>query len=347
MGKRKGSRKSLSAGKKHTGRKQTGRRQARRHHLVAVADRRYKDTVFRMLFREKDRLLSLYNGVSGKHYTDPEGLEIVTLENAVYLGMKNDLAFLMDFSLYLYEHQSTVNPNMPFRFLQYVTDEYSRLTASDNLYGERLIRIPAPHFVVFYNGTRAYPEKKVLRLSDAFQVREGTPDLELKAQVLNINAGFNEDLKKQCRTLAEYMHYVDKVRMYARNMPIGEAVGKAVDECIEQGILREFLLRNKAEVMRMSIYEYDEESTRKAIRDTAYERGMEDGEARGYGRGVEDGEAKGKQTDILWLLEDIGPVPGKLQKEIMEETDRDVLAGWLKAAARAESIEDFTGRMGR
>ena len=316
----------------------------------------YKDTVFRMLFREKERLLSLYNSVSGKHYTDSEELEIVTLENAIYLGMKNDLAFLMDFSLYLYEHQSTVNPNMPLRFLQYVTDEYSRLTASDNLYGEKLVKIPAPHFVVFYNGVRAYPEKKELKLSDSFQIQEGSPDLELKAQVLNINAGFNEGLKEQCRTLAEYMHYVDKVRAYARDMPIDEAVGKAVDECIEQDILREFLLRNKAEVVRMSIYEYDEESARRAIRDTAYERGVEDGEAKGYGKGMEDGEAKGygkgmedgetkgKQEDILWLLEGIGPVPEKLRKEIMEEADKEVLADWLKAAARAEGLEEFMGR---
>ena len=141
------------------------------------------------------------------------------------------------------------------------------------------------------------------------------------------------------------MHYVDRVRGYARDMPIDEAVRKAVDECIQQDILREFLLRNKAEVVRMSIYEYDEEATRKAIRDTAYERGLEDGETKGYGRGMEDGEAIGKQKDILWLLEDIGPVPDTLQKEIMEETDKEVLVDWLKAAARAENVEGFMRRM--
>ena len=351
MGKRKGSRKTPSAKNSRTGRKRARRRQA------AATERNYKDTVFRMLFREKARLLSLYNSISGRHYTDPESLQIVTLENAIYLGMKNDLAFLVDFSLQLYEHQSTVNPNMPLRFLQYVADEYSRLTASENLYGGKLVRIPAPHFVVFYNGTRAYPERTELKLSDAFQSQEGSPELELRAQILNINAGFNEELKRQCRTLAEYMHYVDKVRMYAKDMPIDAAVGKAVDECIRQGILREFLLRNKAEVVRMSIYEYDEESTRKAIRDTAYEQGVADGEATGYGRGVADGEtmgygrgmadgetmgaAKGKQEDILWLLEDLGPVPDKLRKKILEERDKEILAGWLKAAARAESIEGF------
>ena len=341
MGKRKGNADNAPAG-----RNRAGKRRARRNQ-PAAANRHYKDTVFRMLFREKERLLSLYNSVSGKHYTDPEELEVVTLENAVYLGMKNDLAFLADCSLCLYEHQPTVNPNMPLRFLQYVADEYSRLTASDNLYGEGLVRIPAPHFVVFYNGVGAYPEREELRLSDAFQAREDSPELELRALVLNINAGFNENLKGQCRTLAEYMHYVDKVRGYAKDMPIDEAVGKAVDECIQQGILREFLLRNKAEVVRMSIYEYDEEATRRAIRDTAYEQGVEDGEAKGYDRGMADGETKGTQRDVISFLEDIEPVPDELRKEIMEETDKEVLADWLKAAARAESLEGFMERIRR
>ena len=90
------------------------------------AKKQYKDTVFRMLFRDRRHLLELYNAVSGRSCADPELLEIVTLENAIYMGVKNDLAFLVDFHLYLYEHQSTVNPNMPFRFLQYVAEEYGR-----------------------------------------------------------------------------------------------------------------------------------------------------------------------------------------------------------------------------
>ena len=130
-------------------------------------------------------------------------------------------------------------------------------------------------------------------------------------------------------------------------MPIDEAIGKAVDECIEQNILREFLLRNKAEVVRMSIYEYDEEATRRAIRDTAYEQGVEDGEAKGYDRGMADGETKGTQRDVISFLEDIEPVPDELRKEIMEETDKEVLADWLKAAARAESLEGFMERIRR
>ena len=210
--------------------------------------RNFKDTVFRMLFRDKKRLLELYNAVAGRNYTDPELLEIVTLENAIYMEIKNDLAFLIDFNLYLYEHQSTVNKNMPLRLLEYVTAEYKKLTAAEDLYAEKLIKIPAPHFVVFYNGTAALPEEEELKLSDAYLTKEDAPELELKVRVLNINENFNESLKEQCRTLGEYMQYVDKVRMYAKEMPIEDAVDKAMDECIRDGILKEFLLKSRAEV---------------------------------------------------------------------------------------------------
>ena len=106
-------------------------------------NRNHKDTVFRMLFREKKELLSLYNAMNGSAYTNPDELRIVTLENAVYMSMKNDLAFLADFHLYLYEHQSTVNSNMPLRFLQYVAREYEKLTGEDSLYRRKRIALPA------------------------------------------------------------------------------------------------------------------------------------------------------------------------------------------------------------
>ena len=113
--------------------------------------RNQKDTVFRMLFREKKELLKLYNAMSGGNYTNPDELEIVTLENALFMSTKNDLAFLIDMRLQLYEHQSTWNPNMPYRFLNYVVDEYERLLADKNIYGGKLLTLPTPKFVVFYN----------------------------------------------------------------------------------------------------------------------------------------------------------------------------------------------------
>lgn len=221
--------------------------------------------------------MELYNAVSGNNCADPGLLEIVTLENAIYMGIKNDLAFLIDFHLHLYEHQSTLNPNMPFRFLQYVTEEYGKLTAGENIYGGKLLLLPAPHFIVFYNGSKPQPERQVVKLSDAFRPQEDESQLELKVQILNINKGYNSKLKQQCRTLGEYMQYVDKVRKYASSMTMEDAVDRAVDECIQEGILKDFLRANKAEVKRMSIYEYDEEATRQAIHTEGYRQGIEKG----------------------------------------------------------------------
>lgn len=237
------------------------------------ANRNYKDTVFRMLFQDRRRLLALYNAVSGREYTDPGKLEIVTLENAVYMGMKNDLAFLIDLNLYLFEHQSTINKNMPLRFLQYVSAEYEKLVASKDIYREKLVQIPSPHFIVFYNGAALCPEQSELRLSDAFLTTETLPELELRVRVLNINDGYNESVKEQCRSLKEYMLYVTRVRNYAKSMPLEKAVDRAVEECIREDILREFLLQNRAEVKKMSIYEYDDEAVKQALREDAYEEG--------------------------------------------------------------------------
>lgn len=289
------------------------------------ANRKYKDTVFRMLFREKKELLELYNAISGRSYKNPERLEIITLESAVYMGMKNDLAFLVDMNLYLFEHQSTINRNMPLRFLQYVSAEYEKLTISENLYQRALVKIPAPHFVVFYNGVENYGERTELRLSDAFQQPESDPELELRVQMLNINKGFNESLKEACRMLKEYMLYVDKIRNYTKSMPIDEAVERAVDECIMEGILKEFLLKNKAEVRHMSIFEYNEEAARRVIRDEAYE----------------EGEAKGIAKSILLILEKKGSVPEKLRAKILKEEDIEVLEGWLDMAVASKGVGEF------
>lgn len=144
------------------------------------ANRNYKDTLFRMLFREPEELLQLYNVVNGTHYTNAENLKIVTLENAVYMNMKNDLAFVMDFYLNLYEHQSTFNPNMPLRDLFYVAREYQNLIEDQSLYASTLIKIPAPRFVIFYNGVKEQQERRILKLSDAYEQKITEPELELK-----------------------------------------------------------------------------------------------------------------------------------------------------------------------
>ncbi|MDE6749677.1 MAG: hypothetical protein K2K21_11555, partial [Lachnospiraceae bacterium] len=155
--------------------------------------RNYKDTVFRMLFSEKENLLSLYNALNDTAYTDVNILEITTLDNAVYMNYKNDISFVFDFELLLYEHQSTLNPNMPLRDLVYVTRVLQNRIMDKNLYSKSLVKIPAPRFVVFYNGTDFQPEQQVLRLSDAFEKKPEHPSLELNVVIYNINFGHNPE----------------------------------------------------------------------------------------------------------------------------------------------------------
>ena len=243
-----------------------------------AANRNYKDTVFRMLFSDRKNLLSLYNAVNQSNYKNPEDLEIVTLENAIYMGIKNDLAFIMDTNLYLYEHQSTYNPNMPLRDLFYICSEYQKLVDKKSLYSSTLQKIPAPNFIEFYNGSTVISDCTELRLSSAFECLTGEPKLELIVTVLNVNEGHNADLMQHCSMLKEYAQYVARVRHYASDMPLNQAVKRAVDECIREGILAEFLARNRNEVISMSIFEYDKELEEKKLRKAEYEYGFAEGE---------------------------------------------------------------------
>ena len=242
-----------------------------------IANRKYKDTVFRMLITDRDNLLSLYNAVNGSSYEDPNAVEIVTLENAMYMGMKNDLAFIVDTGLFLYEHQSTYNPNMPLRDLFYIAGEYQKLVDHRSLYASTLQKIPAPSFLVFYNGSERKEDSWVSYLSESYENLTGEPNLELKVITLNINEGHNSQLMEQCQILREYAQYVAKVREYARRKELDEAVEQAVNDCIQSGILAEFLRKNKSEVIAMSIFEYDKEEEERKLREAEYEAGVEAG----------------------------------------------------------------------
>ena len=240
---------------------------------AAPVNRTYKSTLFIMLFQDKNNLLELYNAMTEKHYTDPELLEINTLENAIYMSMKNDVSFLIDGRLSLYEHQSTKNPNLPLRFLLYISHLYSRLTVKANLYGETIVRIPAPEFIIFYNGKDEMPERQLLKLSDMYSVKEEKPKLELEATLLNISGTNNRKLKEACRTLRDYAIYTDKIRAYTEKMELAEAVDRAINECIEEDVLRDFLMEHKAEARAMSIFEYDQERHMQQEREAGIEKG--------------------------------------------------------------------------
>ena len=279
---------------------------------VAV-NKRQKDTVFRLLFREKKNLLELYNALNDSDYDDADALEIVTLESAIYMSMKNDVAFVLDHRLYLYEHQSTYNPNMPLRDLFYVSNEYQKLIGDKkSLYASKAVKIPAPRFIVFYNGTGKRSEKEWLKLSDLYEIPESNPMLELQVLMLNINADNNCELKKKCKCLAEYMLYVERIRHCAAECAsLQEAVELAIDSCISDGILEEFLRAHKAEAMTVSIFEYDEEKELRLFREAEREVGIE--------LGIAQGMEKKLYLQVKKKLE-----KNKTPEQIAEELEEDI-----------------------
>ena len=201
------------------------------------------------------------------------------------MKMRNDAAFVIDSRLNLYEQQSSVNPNMPLRDLYYLTEELKKLAPPGRLHQRTKVKIPAPKFVVFYNGTAKQPERQVYRLSDLFYREEKDPELELKVTVFNINTGYNGELLGKCESLRGYMTFVNKVRdKKASMLRLEEAVRQAVDECISEGILTVFFRENREEIVEMGIYEFDQELYDKIL--------LEDGKAIGIEKGIEIGILK-------------------------------------------------------
>ena len=193
----------------------------------------------------------------------------MTIENAVYITMKNDIAFMITGTLNMYEHQSTFNPNMPARFLIYLAKEYEKLVkeAESSIYGTKQLILPTPRCVVFYNGEKTIPEEQMLLLSDAYENKSRNADLELKVKLLNINYGHNEELMKKCRILEEYAKFVDIARKYISDgLERNEALNMAIDYCIDHDILSEFLRKNRAEVLGMLLEEFDVEKYERTIR---------------------------------------------------------------------------------
>ena len=293
-----------------------------------AVNRVYKSRIFEMVFSDKKELLSLYNAANGTKYDDPEMLEVNTLENAIYLSMRNDISFVIDSRLTLYEHQSTYSPNLPLRYLMYISDLYSSMTRDENLYGPRKVLLPTPKFVIFYNGIEEQPDMQELNLSDSFQIPDDKPSLELRAVMLNINPGHNPQLLDNCKTLRDYSEYTSRVRRYAEEVSLSEAVEQAITECIREGILSDFLSKNRMEAKKVSIYEYDEEKVMRMMREEAREDGWEEGLQLGMERGIEQklkeliGKklAKGKTPEeIADILEEPLELVQVLARKLAEE----------------------------
>ena len=289
---------------------------------VPNAARNYKDRIFGMVFREKKALLALYNAMNETDYENEDDLKVTTLESALYLEMKNDVSFVLYDELLLYEHQSTKNPNLPLRNLFYVSDVYSELTKDLFLYGSVPVQIPEPKFVVFYNGLENMQEREVLKLSSLYAKKAEHISLELETLVLNVNVGYNKILMERCRQLSDYAQFVSEVRKrLSKKIPLSEAVNEAVEDCIQRGILAEFLSKNRAEVIKVSIYEYDEEKVKRMFKEECMKLGMEQGKQLGIEQGKQIGIEQGiEQARVIFRLY----ISGKSEEDIARETGETI-----------------------
>lgn len=289
---------------------------------VPNAARNYKDRIFRMVFREKKALLALYNAMNETDYENEDDLKVTTLESALYLEMKNDVSFGLYDELLLYEHQSTKNPNLPLRNLFYVSDVYSELTKDLFLYGSVPVQIPEPKFVVFYNGLENMQEREVLKLTSLYAKKAEHISLELETLVLNVNVGYNKILMERCRQLSDYAQFVSEVRKrLSKKIPLSEAVNEAVEDCIQRGILAEFLSKNRAEVIKVSIYEYDEEKVKRMFKEECMKLGMEQGKQLGIEQGKQIGIEQGiEQARVIFRLY----ISGKSEEDIARETGETI-----------------------
>ncbi|MDO4807485.1 MAG: hypothetical protein Q4A07_09555 [Coriobacteriales bacterium] len=282
--------------------------------------REYKDTVFRDLFgaeERKENALSLYNALNGTTYTDPEELEITTLDDVIYMGLRNDVSVLVGNDLSLWEHQSTYNPNMPLRGLKYFARLYAAHEEKHKLneYGRVLVKVPAPHFVVFYVGESKRPHIEVLRFSDAY---EGQGDIEVVATVINVTAKESWNLLQSCEALAGYVRLVELVRENkASGLPFDEAVDSAVQQCIDEGVLADYLTNRRSMVIDMFMDEYDEEKIEALFR----EEGRQEGLAEGRLEGLAEGRQEGRMTMLAQLVREgiLGVQDAAIRADVSEE----------------------------
>ena len=258
-------------------------------------NRRYKDSVFVDLFGEdkdaKKNFLSLYNALHGTYWDSSTELKPLRLDNVMYMSFCNDVSCLIDNKIIvLAEHQSTINDNMPVRFLEYLSRLYEQIQSPRDRYSRKLKQIPTPEFYVFYNGEEKYPAQAELRLSDAFSVKSAKSRLELVVKVININYNKANGLLERCKPLQEYTQFVEAVRRHIR-LDAENGFRNAIKECIQNDILRNYLERKSREVMNMLIAEYDYDT------DVAVQR--EESLQQGIAQGVQQGFADGSRQKAL------------------------------------------------
>lgn len=272
-----------------------------------IVNDKYKDRLFKMIFgspENKEWTLSLYNAVNGSHYENAEDIEFTTIDDVLYMGMKNDVSFLVEDFMNLYEQQSKFNPNMPMRFLIYAGMIYAKFVETCSNYhrfSSRLQKAPVPKCICFYNGPDSKDDITVLKLSDAFGVND--PDIEVRVTMININYDHNKKLLDACRPLKEYSWFVDAIRNNQKTMnSLEKAIDTALDQMDKDALIRPFLLKNKAEVKIMCLTEYDEARTLAEERADGFDDGFEEGRKEGHEEGRAEGRTEGMYEGIINTL---------------------------------------------
>ena len=281
-------------------------------------------------------LLSLFNALNDTSYEEGTEVEINTIEDVIYMGIKNDVSCIVDNKMSLIEHQSSVNQNMPVRGLMYFGRLYEKYIKQNdfNIYGSKLIKLPTPSYFVLYNGRDVLPDRSELRLSSAFIHEAASQKFEWTATVMNINIGTNEKLMKSCKVLEEYATFFEEIRIKiaVEGMDKERAISEVIDDCISRGfILSEYLKRHRAEVAGMLLTEYNEEETM-AMFKRDYEADLAQAKA-------EIEKAKAKAADAEAKVADAeAKVADAKVKANLETAKRMKSKGWS-----LEDIMDCTG----
>ena len=253
---------------------------------MASGNPEYRDRLFSFIFsseEHKDWTLSLYNAVNGTHYTDPDAVSIETIQQVLYLSMHNDVAFIIADTLSLYEQQSTFNPNMPLRMLEYTANLFEKYIKRErrNKYGRSQIMLPVPKLVVFYNGLEEEPGERLLQLSDAFSPEHrADADIDVRVRMININQGYNTPLMDACQPLDEYVGIIESIRRLKRTQPLEAAIDQTIDTLPDASIIKPYLSAHKAEVKNMLLTEYNETETMELFKEEGRAEGRQEGEDR-------------------------------------------------------------------
>ena len=273
--------------------------------ILAMRKREYKDTVFVDLFFHCEEAYknfallfrSLCEFLNINFHFEMEDLQPVSLENSLYNGRRTDVLYSIRDSLLVFvEHQSTVNPNMPLRYLEYAVEVLKKLTCQRAKYAASPLDLKDIFFLNLYNGKEKVKDVYDTYLSDLIKLKINKDvSLELKVTNININAGCNEKLMKACPVLKEYSLFVAEAR---KQLELDRQKGFdiAVDNCIKRGILSKYLNENRRGVMGLFFGEFNMDTALEVAREESYDKGIKKGIERGMEKGIERGREEGILT---------------------------------------------------